>query len=407
MKLHRPLVEGVVAAVFEVFSTGRPADKILEKTFKGHREWGGRDRRFVAESVYELVRHWRKWWVLAELPEDQFLQRDRLTISNVWQVWALFHLQGGHEPPPWLDAALPRRSISPAQMASLPRAVRESIPDWLDEIGAQEFGREWDAILAALNRPAEVFLRVNTLKSNAAELQKRLAAEEIETDLWGDSGICLKLRRRQNVFVTQAFRDGLFEVQDAASQTVAPMVQPAPGLRVIDACAGAGGKSLHLAALMKNKGKILALDIHEWKLKELKERARRDGVDIIETRVIDSTKVIKRMEASADRVLLDVPCSGLGVLRRNPDTKWRLTPEELGRLHELQAQILSSYSRLAKPGGVLVYATCSLLPSENEKQVAAFLASEAGKAWTLKEEKHHRPDREGADGFYGARLQRT
>jgi len=175
-------------------------------------------------------------------------------------------------------------------------------------------------------------------------------------------------------------------------------------MRVVDACAGAGGKTLHLAALMKNKGTVIALDIHQWKLDELRRRATRAAADNIQTRLIEGPAVA-RLAGSADRVLLDVPCSGLGVLRRNPDTKWKLKPEELDRLRAEQADLLERYSKMTKPGGKLVYATCSILPSENDQQVATFLA--AHNEWRLEQELHLRPDREGFDGFYAARLVRT
>lgn len=156
---------------------------------------------------------------------------------------------------------------------------------------------------------------------------------------------------------------------------------------------------------MKNKGKIVALDIHEWKLKELRKRSTRQGIDIIEVRVMDDPRIIKRLYDSADRVLLDVPCSGLGVLRRNPDTKWKLSPGELDRLRPLQAEILRDYSKMVKPGGKLVYATCSVLPSENEEQVKRFL-SEHKEEWALEEERRWKPHANGYDGFYAARLAR-
>lgn len=404
MKLHRHLVEQVITAVFEIFSTRKPADKVLERFLKSQKKWGARDRRFFAESCYEMVRHWRSLWVRAGLPADEYLNADKLTSQRVWQVWAFFEQNRGGELPPWNE--LKNLRFPAMTLASLPRAVRESVPDWLDELGAKEFGAEWDAVLAALNRPADVFLRVNRLKADPATVINRLADEGVDAEVVPGLPDALRLPVRKNVFITKSFRDGLFEVQDAASQTVAPMLQPEPGQRVIDACAGAGGKSLHLAALMHNKGKVLSLDIHQWKLDALRERASRNGVNIVETRVIESTKTIKRLEASADRVLLDVPCSGLGVLRRNPDTKWKLEAGEITRLRTLQSELLSSYSRMLKPGGLLVYATCSLLPEENERQVKAFLESDQGKLWSLEEQLHHRPDREGYDGFFAARLRR-
>ena len=175
-------------------------------------------------------------------------------------------------------------------------------------------------------------------------------------------------------------------------------------MRVIDACAGAGGKSLHLAALMQNKGKVLSMDVEEWKLQQTKLRARRDGVSIIERKVIEGSKTIKRLKESADRLLLDVPCSGLGVLRRNPDTKWKLSLDSIAKVQETQQEIIQSYSSMLKKGGQMVYATCSILPSENQKQVEKFLASEAGKDFELIEDQKVLAQESGFDGFYIARL---
>ena len=185
------------------------------------------------------------------------------------------------------------------------------------------------------------------------------------------------------------------------------MLDPQPGMRVVDACAGGGGKSLHIAALMQSKGVLIALDTVDWKLDALKLRARRAGASNIETRTIDTRKVIKRLHATADRLLLDVPCSGLGVLRRNPDAKWKLQPESIENLKLTQQDILQSYSPIVKTGGTMVYATCSILPSENRQQVDLFLASEAGKGWTLVSDRSILPQDEGYDGFYMALLKRN
>jgi len=220
----------------------------------------------------------------------------------------------------------------------------------------------------------------------------------------------LLVEQRQNLFQTSYFKDGYFELQDASSQLVANYLDVKPGMRIIDACAGAGGKSLHLAALMQNKGKVLALDTEEWKLNELKKRAKRDGVDIIETRIITSSKIIKRLAESADRVLLDVPCSGLGVLRRNPDAKWKLSPQRIVELNALQEKILESYSLMVKPNGKIVYSTCSILPSENEMQIENFLTKKKpgknGEKFKFLEEKKISPAVDGFDGFYICVLQR-
>lgn len=398
MKIHDLLVDKIVAAWVDIFENNLYADKVIEKRMKLQRKWGSRDRKFFAESVYEGVRWWRRLWALL----DEEPSTDPEALRRLWAVLA--YEQGWLETPEEWDvdpAHIDRRREWVERQA--PRAVRESIPDWLDERGQQELGAAWDLILAALNEKSTVDLRVNTLKTTRDELRMRLKNEGIDTNPIEGVPTGLTLVERKNVFVTEAFRMGHFEVQDRASQLVAPLLDPQPGERVVDACAGAGGKTLHLAALMKNKGKVLSLDIHDWKLNELRERARRDGVAIVETRVIESSKVIKRLADGADRVLLDVPCSGLGVLRRNPDTKWKLTPEEIDKLKVTQAEILKSYSRMVKAGGTLVYATCSCLPSENQKQVEAFLA-QAGAEWSLLEQDIVRPDEGRGDGFFAAKL---
>ncbi|HCN77885.1 MAG TPA: RNA methyltransferase, partial [Verrucomicrobiales bacterium] len=322
-----------------------------------------------------------------------------------WQVWAAYWIQAGHELPAFDELYGINASAIQARLRqkdALP-AVRASLPDWLDELMARELGADWPAIRDSLNQPAAVFLRVNTLKTDRRSLKVRLAQEGFITETVTDIPTALRMAQRYNVFGLAAFKEGLFEVQDASSQRIAPFLQVEPGQKVVDACAGAGGKALHMAALMQNKGRVIALDIHEWKLKELRKRAARAGVDVIETRPIESAKTFKRLAGHADRLLLDVPCSGLGVLRRNPDAKWKLRPEEIARLIVQQQEILQSYSRMVKPGGKMVYATCSILPAENEKQVQAFLVAQNGR-WTLEEELHIDPAKTGHDGFYAARL---
>jgi 16S rRNA (cytosine967-C5)-methyltransferase len=246
-------------------------------------------------------------------------------------------------------------------------------------------------------------LRANTLKISLKELRGLLLDDEIETTT-SDFPDALVLKRRQNIFQNEHFKEGLFEVMDAASQTIAPFLDAQPGMRVIDACAGGGGKTLHLSALMKNKGKIVAMDTEQWKLDELSKRARRAGAFNIETRLIDSGKVIKRLENSADRLLLDVPCSGLGVLKRNPDAKWKLNMEFIQKVNELQQHILNDYCSMVKTGGKMVYSTCSILPLENEKVVQDFLGKNP--AFKLEEEKRYWPS-DGFDGFYMARMSKS
>jgi 16S rRNA (cytosine967-C5)-methyltransferase len=287
------------------------------------------------------------------------------------------------------------------------RAVRLSVPDWMDALGMEELGLSlWEKEMTSQNIPAGVILRANRLMNEVQILAKLLKEENIDTQPVPGYPDALMLVGRPNVFVTKAYKEGRFEVQDASSQLVAPFLQISPGMSVIDVCAGAGGKSLHLAALMQNKGRLIAMDIHDYKLEKLKVRAKRNKVHNLEYRVIESTKIIKRLHGSADRLLIDAPCSGLGVLRRNPDDKWKLSPEKIEKLKLTQQQILQQYAPMLKAGGKMVYATCSILPSENQHQIDSFLQSAVGKTFVKEEEKIILASESGFDGFYMCRLKK-
>ncbi len=403
MRLHRNLVFAVIDALHLIFNEQQYADKVIEKVLKYDKRWGARDRGFIAETTYEMVRWKRLYAEIASI----HMPYSRPDLFRMFAVWCVLR---GIPLPDWkqLEQTPSRRIKGRFDELSKIRKFRESIPDWMDELGEKALGNAlWTKEIAALNRQAEVILRANTLKTTPEALQNTLKEEGILTFPISSHPFALQLKERKNVFTTTAFKEGLFEVQDASSQKVAPFLEVAPGQRVVDACAGAGGKTLHLAAMMKNKGQLIAMDIYESKLKKLKVRARRNGVHNMETRVIDSSKVIKKLHSSADRVLLDVPCSGLGVLRRNPDSKWKLSPEFITNIKKTQREILQNYSKMVKPGGKLVYATCSILPEENNLQVQDFLASGAGNDFTLEKEDSIYASVSGFDGFYMALLQRT
>lgn len=398
MKLHRNLVEAVLNSLHEIFEENKYADKVIERVLKSNPKWGGRDRRFIAETIYDIVRWYRLLKEIAVSLDFKSRPSELEIIFGTYCEWKGF--SGSNS----IDEKI--KSIQSI------RKIRESIPDWMDELGVSELGEEkWEEEIHALNEEAKVVLRTNTLKISRDGLQQKLSAEGIETVSLtnfshagrGGEG-ALVLLKRKNVFTTSAFKDGLFEVQDASSQLVSPFLDLKDGMRVVDTCAGAGGKTLHIAALMNNKGKIIAMDTEQWKLDELKKRARRAGASNIETRLIDSSKTIKRLENSADRLLLDVPCSGLGVLRRNPDAKWKLSLEFIEKVKQLQQKILNDYPALLKKGGMMVYSTCSILPSENERQVENFLKEKQGE-FELTEQKTIYPS-DGFDGFYMARIRK-
>jgi len=403
MRFHHNLIQGTVDALHQTFNDGKYADQAIQKILKRDTRWGSRDRGFIAETTYDIVRYKRLYAAIANVKEP-------FNAGDLWRMTAVWIVLKGHDVPAWEEYynTPVRRIKGKFDELSSDLKYRESIPDWLDEMGRAELGDElWTKEMAALNQQADVVLRANTLQTDVKTLQEKLLAEEIQTTTDERFPDALILKERANVFQTQLFQDGLFEVQDAGSQTIAPFLEVDSGLRVMDACAGAGGKSLHLAALMENKGQVIATDIYKGKLHELKRRARRAGAHNIETRLIDSTKVIKKLDSKIDRLLIDAPCSGLGVLRRNPDAKWKLQPEFIDQIKATQQEILQSYSRVVKPEGIMVYATCSIFPSENEKQVETFLASEAGASFELLDSKSLLAHRDGFDGFYMARMRRT
>ena len=403
MRLHRNLCFAVIDGVLEVFNDNKYADKVIQALLKRDKRWGSRDRGFVAETTYDIVRWKRLYAEIADVKEP--FSRD-----DAWRLFAVWATLRGIKLPDWkyFENTPTRKIKGRFDEACKIRKIKESIPDWIDALGIKELGESvWSKELTKQNEQADVILRVNTLKTSKKELQLKLSAEHIETIEIKGYPNALKLLERANVFKTEAFKMGWFEVQDASSQLVADFLEVAPGMKVVDVCAGAGGKTLHLSALMENKGSLIAMDIYESKLKKLKVRAKRNGAHNIDLRLINSTKPIKKLKEKADRLLIDAPCSGLGVLRRNPDSKWKLKPEFLDKIKKTQQHILQDYSKILKPGGKMVYATCSILPSENQEQIAKFIASEEGKQFKLIKEKKIFSHKSGYDGFYMALLEKS
>ncbi|MFZ5554550.1 MAG: RsmB/NOP family class I SAM-dependent RNA methyltransferase [Bacteroidota bacterium] len=398
-KIHFPQVNGIVQCLYEIFEKNFYADKVIERVLKSNPRWGSHDRAFIAETTYDIVR----WWRLLNESVNQDYETETKSLLNIVSAYLwIFHGRKNT----WNENGdfNFEKTRERFEKKKDERKFLQSVPDWLDEKGVKELGEEkWEKEIAALNEQADVVLRVNTLKTNKAELKKILLEENCHTGELTGIPDALVLKQRKNIFRSAPFLDGLFEVQDAGSQMIAPFMRVEPGWRVVDACAGAGGKTLHIASLMKNKGRIVALDIYQNKLDELKKRAARAGVFIVEPKLIDSSKVIKRLQESCDRLLLDVPCSGLGTLRRNPDAKWKLGEEFIEKVKQQQREILQNYSKMLKPGGMMVYATCSIFPSENEEQVNWFLSENTN--FEKVEEKKIFPS-EGFDGFYMCLMKR-
>jgi len=401
LKLHRVLCVAVISALKDILLDKKQADTTVSQLLQSTPRWGARDRNFIAENIYNIVRYKRLY---------EFCMGDEIFGEvSLWKMLGIKLLLQNVELPAWEEFQLLNAEEIRARKieADTIRKIRESIPDWLDVLGQKELGVDWEKEITALNTQAKFSIRINTLKTNH-EIIKRLFSDEgiefSETSLAPDA---LIIHTKKNFRNHPAYKSGLFEVQDISSQLIATFLEAAPGMNVIDGCAGAGGKSLHLTALMQNEGEILAVDIHERKLDELEKRASRAGCKIIKP--LNAEKLTRHfqglLQSFADRILLDVPCSGLGVLRRKPDAKWSLTKKFIDELKQTQLQILDEYAPLLKKGGILVYSTCSILPSENEMQIKLFL--EKHKEFQLLEEKRISPANTGFDGFYMAKLKKV
>ena len=396
--IHRNLLIGIHDALEETFFQDKKyADKVLERLLKAHKKWGSADRQVVSEIFYDIVR-WKK--------RLEYYMGEGTKPSNIYNLilayllWKKVKYKKFDE----FDGIKTGGILSKLDKKTFPtKAIEHSVPDWLAGLFEKELGAKWEKEMSALNEQAPVILRANSLKISVENLVEILKEEGVNSFVLRGYPDAVQLEEKKNVFLTSAFKEGFFEVQDASSQKIAELLDVKEGMRVVDACAGAGGKTLHIAALMKNKGQIIALDIYEWKLAELKRRAKRAGSFNIETRFIEDNKVIKRLHNTADRLLIDAPCSGLGVLKRNPDSKWKIDEDFINRIKTEQENILQNYSKILKKGGKMVYATCSILPSENGEQVRKFLAENT--EFALVKEENIMPS-DGYDGFYMALIER-
>ena len=397
------------------------ADSVVSRYFRTHRELGHGDRGFVAETVYAVLR--RKRSLAARCSDDVTSRRLLLAYfacvggMNRRELESVLSESEGK----WLAQA------KGVKVDDLPPAVRLDLPDWLYETLSVQFAEDEVAALAtALNQSAPLDLRVNSLKAERAEVLERLAADGIAAQAGAYSPLAIRLQGKPSLARHPLFLDGSVEVQDEGSQLLGFLLQPKRGEMIADFCAGAGGKTLLLGALMRSQGRLYAFDVAEKRLAKLKPRLARSGLsNVFPARIESEHDVkVKRLAGKLDRVLVDAPCSGLGTLRRNPDLKWRQTPESVAELNAKQASILAAAATLVKPGGRLVYATCSLLAAENEAIVEAFLAAHPEFQALNADEILRKqdiaiagiagepflrllPHRDGTDGFFAAVLERA
>ncbi|HYD78689.1 MAG TPA: RsmB/NOP family class I SAM-dependent RNA methyltransferase [Paucimonas sp.] len=370
MRLPPAIITQTEEVLREILRFTGPADGTLSRYFREHPKIGGRDRGAVAEGVYSLLRNKSVFASFAESGTGPAMRRLALLgLADVAGVDALAGLSP--EEADWL------RRVMQIDRATLPAAMRANLPAWLyDKLVARYGEDETLAMVAALNSPAPLDLRVNAMKASRDEVIAELAKAPIASEPMPYAPLGIRVYKKPALQNLPLFKDGAIEVQDEGSQLLSQIVGAKRGEMIVDFCAGAGGKTLALGAAMRNTGRLYAFDVSEKRLAKLKPRLARSGLSNVHPVVIahENDAKIKRLAGKIDRVLVDAPCSGLGTLRRNPDVKWRQTPESLAELNAKQASILAGAARLVKPGGRLLYATCSLLDEENDAIVEQFLA---------------------------------
>jgi len=410
-----------IEALGLLLDLSHPADAQLSAFFRNYPNFGPRERSFIAEAVYGVLRRLRSLQVLAA----------PATPRRLLLAWLARH--GGRnlrEFEALVDQALLDkadlewlRGLKGAKLEDQSEAVRLDLPDWLYERLNAQYGAHLPTLMNSLNTAAPLDLRINPLKANRDEVLTQFNREGVVSAATPLSPMGLRLQGKPALQKHPLFLDGSVEVQDEGSQLLGLMLAPKRGEMVCDFCAGAGGKTLLLGALMRGSGRLYAFDTSEKRLGKMKPRLVRSGLQNVQALLIahERDAKVKRLAGKFDRVLVDAPCSGLGTLRRNPDLKWRQTPESVNELTQIQTNILEAASRLVKSGGRLVYATCSLLVAENEDIVTAFLAAHpdfrllpagevlAAQNITLEMGDFLRLDtaQHGTDGFFAAVMERA
>jgi 16S rRNA (cytosine967-C5)-methyltransferase len=369
--MNQNLLRLASMALADVLDGGGPADVKLGQFFRQNRELGIRDRAFVAESVYGVLRRKSFLVYLADGEDPR-----KLLLAYLLRVQGVSLRE--------LDEALNKQQKERAQQIKakatedISPAMQADLPEWLWQELATQYGEtEALAIARSMHAQAPLDLRVNLVKATREDVIGCFAADGTEVELTPYSPHGLRMAQKMTISRHPLFADGKIEVQDEGSQLLAQLVAPRRGEMIADFCAGAGGKSLAMGALMRNSGRLYAFDVSEKRLQNLGQRLKRSGLSNLHSQLIASENdpKLKRLNGKFDRVLVDAPCSGLGTLRRNPDLKWRQTPQDITELTAKQAAILARAAKLVKGGGRLVYATCSLLQAENEAIAKAFLAA--------------------------------
>ena len=411
--------------------SNKPADSIIDSFFRTRRYLGSHDRRFIAEISYGVLRHLRK----CDSAVNRAAESSSLSAKDRFLLLVaayLIEIEKRNDITPELLEKHASNGLTRSRLDEILQVlakneekqenlgVRYSFQDWMLSRFIGKFGQtEAEELCKKLNEQAPITLRANILKGTVDECRTRLQKEGIETEPVVGISNALNLKKRVNVFGLKSFKNGLFEVQDAGSQLLPILIDPKPTAKVLDACAGAGGKTLQFAALMKNRGEIIATDINKYRIEELRKRARRAGAFNIRPKHVNSLEELEKNYAKYfDVVFVDAPCTGVGTIRRNPGMKWSVSEEMVKELSEKQQQILKACAGLVKKGGRLVYATCSLFGEENERVIERFLRDTSGFSMkaqpnpldaesTLSDFLYLLPHRHGTDGFFCSVLEKS
>ncbi|MFT7432946.1 MAG: 16S rRNA (cytosine967-C5)-methyltransferase [Alphaproteobacteria bacterium] len=374
-------VQAAIDLYNEIGRSNSPADKCMSNYFRNRRFIGSKDKATIAGLIYGLMRRMGEVDYLIESVKGDKSYRMRIFVYMLLDgstKQLIENICSGDTFAPGFLNNEEKKNISAIDFAVLknaPDCAKYNYPRWMEYSLKRAYGKQLPEIMEAMNQQATTDIRVNTLKGNVDGVLAALIADGFEMRKTEYSRNGLRMDARKSIFVTDSFKKGRFEMQDEGSQLIAELCAVKPGQKVVDFCAGAGGKTLALSACMENKGGLQALDIHERRLNEMPKRLKRAGVQNVRTKVINSEndKWVKRHKETQDVVLVDAPCSGAGTWRRNPDSRWKLTQDSLTELNDIQHSILMSACRMVKKGGRLIYATCSVLEEENEDQVKAFL----------------------------------
>ena len=389
-RIHKPLLLALEAGLTSILKKKQPADKFLLNISR-QKQFGSRDRKFIAQHLYDVIRYRRLF--------DTVFEEVPVTESSRYFSYVIMNLIRHEIAITNADDILDDEELIPAWKRSLEDSTRDlkttlSFTDWMWEKGTQDYQKDWDNVALSLNSSPITYVRANTLKTTVGDLKAALAKIEVESKVIAGTD-ALQLLTRRKLSNHELYRNGLFEFQDLASQAVAGYCDLGDDMIVLDTCAGAGGKSLHLAALMNNTGSLIASDKMEDRLKQLEYRAKRNGVTNV--KIIQYTHLAD-WQGKADRVVIDAPCTATGTIWRKPEIKWKVDGPELEKYTQIQRLILKDDSKLVKIGGLVIYATCSLFKEEGEVIVKEFLAQ--NNQFELKTERRFLPATDQSDGFY-------